>query len=298
MKKFATRSLFFMLLIAGLIFVLFLVLQPLQVYIFGNDLAVLFPSGIIALEQRNLLLIIQALMLLVIFPVYILTFVFSWIYRAENKKATYDPDLVDNVLAEYVWWGLPLIMVIIAGTISWIKTYELDPYKPIASERKALEIEAVALQWKWLFIYPEEKIASLNYLQIPVDTPVHFTITSDAPMNSLWIPDLGGQIYAMPGMRTELNLIANEAGEFRGSSANLSGEGFADMHFITKADTEEKFHEWVKSVKASTQSLGLKEYQQMALPSRNVPPELFTLTDPALFNQIIMKYMHPQPASH
>ncbi len=294
MKR-APKPVFYMLLFTGFIFFLFLLMQPLQVYLLRNDIAVLFPSGIIALEQRNLLFIIQALMLLVIFPVYILTFIFSWRYRAgaDNKDATYDPDLTDNVVAEYIWWGFPLVMVLIAGTLTWVKTYELDPYKPIASEKKALEIEVVALQWKWLFIYPEEKIATINYLKIPVDTPVHFLITADAPMNSLWIPNLGGQIYAMPGMRTELNLIANEAGEFRGSSANISGEGFAGMHFITSAVPEEDYQEWLKAAKESSQDLDFDNYQSLALPSQEVPPETYLLKDGDLFNQIMMIYMAP-----
>lgn len=290
----STKPVFFMLLFSGFIFFLFLILQPLQIYLLGYDISVLFPSGKIAFEQRNLLLIIQAMMLLVIIPVYILTFLFSWWYRADNKKATYDPDLVDHKLAEYIWWGLPLVMVTIVSVLTWIKTHELDPYKPIASDKKTLRIEAVALQWKWLFIYPEEKIATVNYLELPANTPIHFDITSDAPMNSLWIPDLGGQIYAMPGMKTELNLIADNTGEFRGSSANISGEGFAGMYFVTKASTEEDFQKWVKSVKESKDNLDFKTYQQLALPSQNQPVGLYQLKDDGLFNQIMMKYMQPQ----
>lgn len=289
-----TKPVFYMLLFTGLIFALFLAMQPLQVYLFQKNIPFLFPSGIIAIEQRDLLFVLQILMLLVILPVYALTFIFSWRYRADNTKATYDPDLVDHKIAEIIWWGLPLVMVIIASVITWVKTHELDPYKPIIADKKAIRIEVVALQWKWLFIYPEENIASMNYLQIPVDTPIHFLITADAPMNSLWIPDLGGQIYAMPGMRTELNLIANKKGEFRGSSANISGEGFAGMHFITKADSEEKFQDWVKSVKESQNTLDLKSYNELAAPSQNVPPEIYRLTDGNLFDQVLMKYMKPQ----
>ena len=158
-----------------------------------------------------------------------------------------------------------------------------------------MKIEVVALQWKWLFIYPEEKIATVNYLQIPKDTPIHFDITSDAPMNSLWIPDLGGQIYAMPGMRTELNLIADVEGEFRGSSANISGEGFAGMHFITKASSEDNFQDWVKSAKQTSKNLDLDEYNKLAAPSQNNEAEVYQLKDDNLFSQIIMKFMMPLP---
>lgn len=280
-----------MLIFSAIILLLVLIMQPVQVFHFQEYIAVLFPKGIIALEERNLLLIIQALMFLVIIPVYILTFVFSWKYRSDNPKAKYDPDLVDNRLAEYIWWGLPLIMTLIVGSLTWFKTYELDPYKPISSEKPEMTIQAVALQWKWLFLYPEEKIASVNFLQIPTKTPVHFEITADAPMNSLWIPHLGGQIYAMPNMRTELHLVADETGDFFGSSANLSGIGFAGMHFITRASSEEEYRQWVEEAKQSGKTLNLEEYNKLAKPSENHRVEMYQLEDLNLFEQILMKYM-------
>ncbi len=283
-----------MLFFAGLIILLILAMQPLSILHFGSNIVMLFPKGNIAIEQRNLLFIIQALMLLVIIPVYILTFIFSWKYSATNPKGKYDPDLVDNVVAEYIWWGLPCIMVLIVAILSYIKTYELDPYKPIESNNKPMTIQVVALQWKWLFIYPEEKIASVNFVQFPKQTPIHFEITADAPMNSFWIPSLGGQIYAMPKMKTELHLIADESGDFRGSSANISGEGFAGMHFITRASSEEDYHQWVQSAKQSSKALNLEEYNKLAAPSKNNPEEIYQLKDETLFNQIIMKYMYPK----
>lgn len=287
------KPVLFMLVFTSIILLIFLLMQPLQVYFFGEDISVIFPAGNIALKQRNLLLIIQAIMLLVVIPVYILTFIFSWRYRADNKNAKYDPELEDHMVAEVVWWTLPLVIVIVIGAFTWVKTYELDPYKPIVSEKKTLKIDVVALQWKWLFIYPEEKIATVNFFQFPKETPVHFEITADAPMNSFWIPSLGGQIYAMPGMKTELHLIANEDGEFRGSSANISGEGFAGMHFIAKASSEGEFQKWVTSVKGSKNTLDFEEYQKLAAPSENNPVELYQLKDENLLHQIIMKYMAP-----
>lgn len=283
-----------MLVFTGIIMFLFLVMQPLEVLHFHSDIAILFPKGRIALEQRNLLFIIQALMLIIIIPVYILTFIFSWRYRADNKKATYDPDLVDHRVAEYIWWGLPLVLTLIIGGITWVKTYELDPFRRIVSNKKEITIQVVALDWKWLFIYPEEKIATVNYLQIPQGTPIHFEITADAPMNSFWIPQLGGQIYAMPNMKTELNLIADEVGVFRGSSANISGEGFAGMHFITRASSEEDYSHWINSAKASAKALDFKEYEKLAAPSQNNPVEVYRLTDDKLFMAILMQYMHPK----
>lgn len=286
------KPVFFMLFFTGVLIALILLLQPIQIYLFGHDIALLFPKGWVALEERNLLFISQILMLLVIVPVYILTFIFSWRYRADNKKAVYDPDLVDHTIAEFIWWGVPLVIVAIIGTLTWIKTYELDPYRPIASEKKALRIEVVALQWKWLFIYPEQNIASVNFIQFPEKTPIHFVITADAPMNSFWIPKLGSQIYAMPGMRTQLYLIADEAGEFRGVSANISGEGFARMNFIAKSTSQEDFEKWVKEMQASPQKLDWKSYQVLAAPGISKSLR-YQLADTELFHQIMMKFMEP-----
>lgn len=285
------KPVLFMLLSTAVILLLFLIMQPLTILQFQDKIALLFPKGSIALQQRNLLFILQALMLLIVIPVYVLTFIFSWRYRAHNNKAKYDPDLVDNTMAEYIWWGLPLVLTICVAVLTWVKTHELDPYKPIPSSNKPITIQVVALQWKWLFIYPEEQVASVNFLQIPLDTPIHFEITADAPMNSFWIPDLGGQIYAMPNMKTELYLIANQTGDFRGSSANISGEGFANMHFITRASSKESYEKWIQSAKESTNDLDWSKYEILAHPSKN-KPEILQLKDSDLFHQILMKYMH------
>lgn len=289
--KMRKKPVLFMLVFTGLILFIFLIMQPLHILRFQDYIAILFPKGPIAFEQRNLLLIIQGLMLLVIIPVYILTFIFSWKYRADNLKATYDPDLVDHRIAEYIWWGVPLFMTLIIGVLTYFKTYELDPFKPIQSDRKEVTIQVIALQWKWLFIYPNEKIATVNFVQIPRETPVHFEITADAPMNSLWIPELGGQIYAMPKMKTELYLIADRDGDFRGSSANLSGEGFSGMHFIARASSEEDYGHWIKSTQQSEKLLTSEEYHKLAAPSKNNPIETYRLENENLFNQIIMKYI-------
>lgn len=291
--KIAKKRVFYMLMFAGLILFLVLLMQPLTILQFKKYIAVLFPSGSIAEEQRNLLFVIQALMLLIVIPVYIMTFIFSWKYRADNPKAKYEPDLVDSHMAEAIWWGIPLVMTAIVAVITWVKTHELDPYKPIESDKKPLTVQVVALQWKWLFIYPEEKIASMNFLQIPTERPIHFEITADAPMNSLWIPDLGGQIYAMPKMKTELNLIADKAGDFRGSSANISGKGFADMHFITRASSEDEYKKWVEKAKESKETLSFDGFNELVKPSQNVPVSTYLVKDEKLFDQIVMKYMHP-----
>ncbi len=166
----------------------------------------------------------------------------------------------------------PLVLTLIVGAITWIKTQQLDPFKPIESDKKPVTIQVVALQWKWLFIYPNEKIASVNFVRIPKEVPIHFVLTADAPMNSFWIPHLGGQIYVMPKMRTEIYLMAHEAGDFPGSSANLSGEGFAGMHFITRATSEEDYLQWVKATKQSTNILSIEEYNKLVAPLYSINP--------------------------
>lgn len=278
-----------MLIVSGIVIAIILLMQPLVIWEYRDLIAVLFPKGIIGVEQRNLLFIIQAIMLLVIIPVYIFTFIFSWKYSAKNPKGTYDPDLVDSHVAEIFWWGIPLVLTCVIAVLTWVKTYELDPFKPIESDRKPLRIQVVALQWKWLFIYPEDGVASVNFFQFPKDTPLHFEITADAPMNSFWIPHLGGQIYAMPQMKTQLYLIADAFGDFRGCSANISGEGFSHMNFIARCSTDEEYADWLQNAKSATNILN---YDQLALPSIN-EAAIYKLNDPGLFDEIIMKYMHP-----
>lgn len=292
--KSSTKAIYNKLLYSAIIIGLIVLMQPLEVYLFSKDIAILFPQGLIALKQRNLMLFIQVVMLFFVIPVYILTFAFSWWYRADNKESKYDPDLVDHKIAEIVWWGVPLVMTIFVSVITFIKTHELDPYKPIESDKKALVIQVVALQWRWLFIYPEEKIATLNYIHIPKDRPIHFRITSDAPMNSFWIPDLGGQIYAMSGMETQLFLIANNTGEFRGSSANISGKGFAGMTFITEASEEEGYQKWLEEAKNSKNTLDWQVYQDLAKPSENHARDVYRLKTDELFQKVIEKFTKPE----
>lgn len=291
--KVTKRPVFYMLFFTGLMVLFILAMQPWSILHFGKDIVMLFPQGEIALEERDLLILIQVVMLAVVIPVYILTFIFSWKYRAQNPKGKYDPDLVDNKLAEVVWWGLPCLIILVISVITFFSTHKLDPYKPIASDKESKTIQVVALQWKWLFIYPEEKIATVNFVQLPQGVPIHFEITADAPMNSFWIPSLGGQIYAMPNMKTHLYLIANEEGDFRGSSANISGTGFSGMHFIARASSQEDFLQWVQEAQSSPLALDLTSYQELAAPSQDVAPQVLRLEDPTLFHEILMKYMHP-----
>ncbi len=190
-----------------------------------------------------------------------------------KREAKHTPDWDHSILAECVWWGVPCAILVVLGIYTWKSCHELDPFRPIAA-KKEMTIQVVALQWKWLFIYPEQKIASVNYVRFPKDTSIHFEITSDAPMNSFWIPELGGQVYAMSGMRSELYLLANGVGNYRGSSANISGKGFSSMVFTAESTSDEDFQEWVQSIKSSTQQLGMTEYQRLVEPSEYNPPSL------------------------
>jgi cytochrome o ubiquinol oxidase subunit II len=262
-------------------------------YMSTLNIPVMDPQGMIGLKERELIITASLLMLIIIIPVFILTWFIAWKYREGNVKAKHAPDWEHNYIAEYCWWGVPLVIVIILGAMIWKSSYELNPFTPIETDKKPLVIQVVALDWKWLFIYPEQGIATINFVQFPLDTPINFEITSDAPMNSFWIPALGGQIYAMPAMRTKLHLMADKIGTFRGVSANISGKGFAGMKFTAQSSSQEDFDQWVRRVKKSSPPLGLAEYDQLVEPSEYEPTAFYTLKQLDLFDCILMKYAPP-----
>lgn len=261
--------------------------------LFGQDIPVLDPKGTIATQQRDLIIIATLLMLIVIVPVYVLTIVIAWRYRAGNKKAHYTPNWDGSRLLEFIWWGLPFAIIFVLGIIIWKSSHELDPYKPLVREKEAISIQVVSLQWKWLFIYPEQRIASVNFVQFPERTPVNFKITSDAPMNSFWIPNLGGQVYAMSGMSTKLHLMADGVGDYRGVSANISGEGFSEMKFTARSSSQADFEKWIQEIKQSKNKLSIDEYNRLAKPSRDNKVKYYSSTDQDLYDKVIMKYMEP-----
>lgn len=259
----------------------------------GSNLDVLDPKGIIALKQRNLILLTSLMSLLVVMPVFWLTFWIAWRYRASNTSARYTPNWDHSRTLESIWWGVPTLIIIALAGITWQSSHELDPFKPIISDKPAMRIQVVALQWKWLFIYPEQDIATVNYVQFPKNTPIDFEITSDAPMNSFWIPQLGGQVYAMAGMRTHLELMASESGTYRGSSANLSGAGFSGMRFMAKSSSAEEFDQWAQKVSQSTKVLDSSEYKSLSQPSASNPPSYYSSEQASLYDNLVMKYMEP-----
>jgi len=255
---------------------------------------ILDPKGPIAKQQFDLLIIATLLTSIVVIPVFGLTFYIVWKYRANNKKAAYNPEWDSSRTAETIWWLIPCVIIFILSLLIWRSSHILDPYRPLAADKKPLVVQVIALDWKWLFIYPEQDIATVNYLQLPVDTPINFSITSDAPMNSFWIPQLGGQVYAMAGMETKLHLAASEPGEYKGSSANISGKGFAGMRFTAKATSQKDFDAWVVSTKASSTMLDPATYQALAQPSSNNPATHYSSASKGLYDTVIRKYMTPK----
>jgi cytochrome o ubiquinol oxidase subunit 2 len=257
----------------------------------GNNMAVLNPAGIIAEKQKNLIIFTTILGLFVVVPVFILLFGIAWKYREGNTRARYTPNAKGNTWLEILWWGIPALIILVLSVVTWQSTHDLDPYKEIDSEKDHKTVQVVALQWKWLFIYPDLGIASVNYLPIPEKTPIHFNITSDAPMNSFWIPNLGGQVYAMSGMSTTLHIEASSTGIYRGSTANISGEGFAKMKFNAQSMTQKDFDAWADQTAASPNMLDMDSYKTLAKPSTADAPKVFRLMEPDLYNKIMMKYM-------
>ena len=257
----------------------------------GCNLELMSPMGDIGAQEKSLILIATGLMLLVVVPVIALTLIFAWRYRASNTKATYAPKWSHSTAIEAVVWIIPCIIIAILGTITWRTTHALDPYKPLAHEAKPLTIQAVSMDWKWVFIYPEYGVASVNELALPTNVPVHFEITSDSVMNAFFIPQLGSQIYAMAGMETQLHLIANQPGTYAGLSSNYSGAGFSDMHFTAIATSQQGFQDWINKAKASQLSLDDQTYHALAQPSEKVPVAYYANVKPGLFNAIIAQYM-------
>jgi cytochrome o ubiquinol oxidase subunit 2 len=271
-------------------------LSPLLAALAGCNTVVMNPSGDIAKQEAQLIIVSVILMLLIIVPVMFLIIWFAYKYRASNKEAAYEPDWDHSTKLELVIWGAPLLIIIVLGLVTWISTHKLDPYRPldriaegrpIPASAKPLVIQAVAMDWKWLFIYPEQGIASVNELVTPVDVPVRFKITSSTVMNTFYIPTLAGMIYAMPGMETTLNAVLNKPGNYSGLSANFSGEGFSHMHFAYKGVSAGEFDAWVQKMKTNPGVLNRADYLSLEKPSVREPVRYYGSVEPALFNRVL-----------
>jgi cytochrome o ubiquinol oxidase subunit II len=277
--------------LVGLVVVLAL-LAALTLYLrHVGGVAVFEPRGPVAYQERKLIYFGLLLSVIVVVPVFIMAATIGWKYRETNTKAKYQPDWDHSRLAETIWWGIPALLIGILSVVAWNSSHSLDPFRPLPGSTPPMTIQVVALDWKWLFIYPQDHIATVNYVQFPVNTPVTFDITSDAPMNSFWIPQLGGQIYAMPGMSTQLHLMASSPGNFYGSSANISGRGFANMHFMAHATTDAAYYQWAARVKRSDNHLNIYSYNQLATPSTHNHPADYALDQSDLYSSILDKYM-------
>jgi cytochrome o ubiquinol oxidase subunit 2 len=268
----------------------------LIVYLHSVNIPVLEPQGPVAAGEKSVILITLALCSIVVVPVFVLLFFFAWKYRADSSDSReyHEPEWDHyNALFEFLWWLVPSAIVFALGILAVQSSHTLDPYVPLQGTNASIEVEVVALDWKWLFIYPEEGIASVNELEFPEGSPIHFELTADAPMNSFWIPALGGQIMVMPGMTTQLNLLADGVGTYNGVSGNISGRGFAGMTFAAKSVSLDAFNAWVQSVQASSSPLSQSAYDALANPSQNNPVAYYSPVDPNLYTGITMKYMMP-----
>jgi cytochrome o ubiquinol oxidase subunit 2 len=273
-----------------------LLLLPAAALLSGCNMVTMSPSGDIAAQQRDLILWSTGLMLLIIVPVIILTLLFAWRYRASNKEAVYDPEWHHSTMLELIIWAVPLLIIIALGALTWVSTHLLDPYRPldrigpgreISSEVQPLVVEVVALDWKWLFLYPEQGIATVNELAAPVDRPIQFKITSSTVMNSFYIPALAGQIYAMAGMETKLHAVINHAGVYDGISANYSGAGFSGMRFKFHGLSNADFDKWVAQNKGSKDVLNRDTYLQLEQPSEREPVRRYSSVSDGLYQAIL-----------
>jgi len=270
----------------------------------GCNTVLLHPSGVVAAQQGHLIVVSTILMLLIVVPVIALTVIFAWRYRHSNSEATYTPDWDHSTQLELVIWAAPLLIIIALGALTWISSHTLDPYRPLRrvdaartmpAGVKPLTIEVVALDWKWLFIYPEQGIAVVNEAAAPVDVPINFRITASSVMNSFFVPALAGQIYAMPGMQTQLNAVINKQGDYEGFSANYSGAGFSGMRFKFRGLSPGEFEQWVQSAKTADRKLDPQSYLQLQKPSEREPVRRYSLVATSLYDSILNQCVTPCP---
>ncbi|MDB5657358.1 MAG: ubiquinol oxidase subunit [Tardiphaga sp.] len=261
----------------------------------GCNIGVLRPQGPVGNADSTILIDSVIIMLAIVAPTILAIFGFAWRYRASNAKAQYRPEWAYSGRIELVVWGIPTLVVMLLGGVAWIGAHQLDPAKPLNSSQKPLEIQVVSLDWKWLFLYPDSKIAAVNTLTIPVGTPVHFTLTSASVMNAFFIPQLGSMIYTMNGMSTQLNLQADRPGAYHGLSSHFSGDGFADMNFQVHALPAAEFETWAQGAAKSQDALDGDGYTALTRQSSKVAPSTFRLADAGLYDAIVAQKMSPGP---
>ena len=259
------------------------------------DPAVLDPRGAIGIADKTILIDSLAIMLAIVIPTILAILAFAWWFRAANTRATYRPDWAYSGRIELVVWGIPLLVIMLLGGVAWIGSHDLDPAKPLASNSPPLEVQVVSLDWKWLFIYPNLGVASVNQLVVPAGVPIHFSLTSASVMSAFFIPRLGSMIYTMNGMRTQLNLVADAPGTFLGLASHFSGDGFSDMHFDVRAVPAQQFTAWIEATRSTGPSLDPTSYAALERQSMNTKPFTFRAIDPDLFNAIVAQKLPPGP---
>lgn len=268
------------------------VLSGLALLLTGCDhLPLLNPKGPIGDAERFLMIMAIALMLIVVIPVLVMAFWFARKYRASNTQAVYDPKWDRSAKIDWAIWLVPVAIVIVLSYLAWVETYRLDPFKPIESGTEPLHIEVVSLDWKWLFIYPDQGIATVNQLVFPTGVPLSFRLTSETVMTSFFIPCLGSQMYAMAGMQTRLHLMADEPGTYVGQNQEFNGRGYSSMQFRAVATSREQFNTWIEQVKQSPEKLDLARYGKLVEPTSDVPVIHFSAVMPGLFENVMSKYM-------
>src|SRR6202051_1704255 len=254
------------------------------------------PKGPISLAEREILLNALGIMLAIVIPVILATLGVAFWFRASNERARYRPNFAYSGRLEMLVWSIPAMTVFLVGGVAWVGSHDLSPRKPIVSTVKPLRVQVASLDWKWLFIYPDEGVASVNQLTIPVGTPVSLELTSSGVMNSFFVPQLGGQIYTMAGMITRLHLQADHSGTYRGFSPQYSGAGFSDMPFDANAVTDEKFAQWLNAARSTGPELDAKSYADLAKPSAAVAPFTYRAVAPGIFDSILVSEMQSDDA--
>ena len=269
-------------------------LVPL-LFLAGCSGGVLEPQGPIGAANTKIIYNALAIMLVIVLPTIVATLAFAWWFRQGNPRAQYRPDWVYSGRIELLVWGIPLLVIMFLGGVIWIGSHKLDPYKPIASQTKPTEVQVVSLDWKWLFIYPDQGIASVNELVVPAGVPVHFSLTSATVMNSFFVPQLGSMIATMNGMVTQLHLQADHPGDYYGQSAQFSGDGFSGMHFTVHAVPEDKFAQWLERARDAPSALDRNGYIALSQESQNVRPFTYRAVEPGLFTAIATQQIAPGP---
>jgi cytochrome o ubiquinol oxidase subunit 2 len=258
---------------------------------------ILDPQGPIGAAEKTILIDSLGIMLAIVLPTIVAIFAFAFWFRASNTRASYLPNWEYSGRIELVVWSVPALTVILLGGVAWLGAHHLDPAKPIEGPSEPLTIQAVSLDWKWLFIYPDHKVATINTLTLPAGVPLQFQLTSASVMNAFFIPQFGSMIYTMNGMATRLNLRADATGTFQGLSTQFSGDGFADMHFDVHVVPPEQFSKWAQDASNAGKSLDERSYQQIAKPSMKNEPEIYRLTDPDIFASVVSQKLPPSPGA-